>query len=62
MAAFCLDLLWESFSWDLGDVGGAMAWSAKARVDRNGEVADGGALDTEDADELDTRCSIHAKG
>nr|AAK52172.1 hypothetical protein [Oryza sativa Japonica Group] len=42
---------------DLGDVGGAMAWSAEARVDRNGEVADGGALDTESGVELGTRDS-----
>ncbi len=33
-----------------------MAWSAEARVDRNGEVADGGALDTESGVELGTRC------
>jgi hypothetical protein len=31
------------------------------RIIGNGEATDGGALDTEDADELDGMCLIHGK-
>jgi hypothetical protein len=53
---------WQAFSWNIGDAHGAAARSEMHRIIGNGEATDGGALDTEDADELDARCSIHAKG
>ncbi len=37
-AAYWLDHILASFSWDLGDVGGAMAQPGMVRVDGNDEV------------------------
>uniref|UniRef100_A0A0E0A9I5 Uncharacterized protein n=1 Tax=Oryza glumipatula TaxID=40148 RepID=A0A0E0A9I5_9ORYZ len=49
-------------SWNLGEDDGAAVCSEMDEIDGNGGATSGGALDTEDTDELDTRCSIHATG
>uniref|UniRef100_A0A0D3GGI8 Uncharacterized protein n=1 Tax=Oryza barthii TaxID=65489 RepID=A0A0D3GGI8_9ORYZ len=49
-------------SWNLGEDDGAAVCSEMDEIDGNGGATSGGALDTVDTDELDTRCSIHATG
>jgi hypothetical protein len=53
---------WMASSWNLGEDDGAAVCSEMDEIDGNGGATSGGALDTEDTDELDTRCSIHATG
>uniref|UniRef100_I1QAM4 Uncharacterized protein n=1 Tax=Oryza glaberrima TaxID=4538 RepID=I1QAM4_ORYGL len=52
---------WQAFSWNIGDAHGAAARSEMHRIIGNGEATDGGALDTEDADELDGRCYLDGR-